>query len=126
VADLHTRLVIFGATGDLAARLPLPALAHLREEDALPDDLLITGVGDQDWDTPRFRGHVDAALDEHADADEHWRAWVRERAIHARADVTDGVARVTRCPSPVWCAAGRAAGSRRAAGAAGAGRAGAR
>ena len=31
-------------------------------------DLAIVGIGDQDWDTSRFREHVDEALDAHADA----------------------------------------------------------
>ena len=89
VADLHTRLVIFGATGDLAARLLLPAFAHLRGEDALPDDLMITGIGDQDWDTRRFRDHVTEALGAHADADAEVSAWLTERVDYAQADVTD-------------------------------------
>ena len=90
MTDLHTRLAIFGATGDLAARLLLPALAHLRREDAVPGDLAITGIGDQDWDTERFRAHVGEALDEHADTDDDVRSWLVDRSRYAQADVTDG------------------------------------
>ena len=79
MADIHTRLVIFGATGDLTARLLLHAVAHLRGEDALPDNLTITGVADQDWDTARFRDHVGEALAEQA-----WR--IMQPIVDAWAD----------------------------------------
>jgi glucose-6-phosphate 1-dehydrogenase len=89
MADLHTQLVIFGATGDLTARLLLPAIADLRAEDALPDDLHILGVDQRDWDDEQFREHVGNALDEHADVDGDVRAWVTDRVAYAIADVTD-------------------------------------
>ena len=95
MADLHTRLVIFGATGDLASRLLLPALAHLRVEGVLPDGLAITGIGDKDWNTGRFRGHVGEALDQHADADDGVRSWLVDRIGYVQADVTDGDAVAT-------------------------------
>ena len=34
-----SRMVIFGATGDLTARLLLPAVAQLVESNALPSDI---------------------------------------------------------------------------------------
>jgi glucose-6-phosphate 1-dehydrogenase len=92
VADLHTHVAIFGATGDLTARLLLPALVRLRSEDALPHELAITGIGEQDWDTDRFRDHVDDALAEHTDADEAVRSWLREHVVYVQADVTDSAA----------------------------------
>jgi glucose-6-phosphate 1-dehydrogenase len=90
MADLHTRLIIFGATGDLTARLLLPAIAHLRAEDALPDDLHILGVDQSDRDDAQFRAHVGEALDQHADSDGDVRTWVTDRVAYAVADVTDG------------------------------------
>jgi glucose-6-phosphate 1-dehydrogenase len=90
MADLHTRLVVFGATGDLTARLLLPAIADLRAEGALPDDLRIVGIDQRDWDDARFRAHVGDALDQHADSDEDVRTWIADRVAYAVADVTDG------------------------------------
>lgn len=86
--DMLSHMVIFGGTGDLTARLLLPALAHLRGEDMLPDDLRITGVGREDWDAGKYREHVAQALDAHADAGDD-SAWVRDRVDYAQADVTD-------------------------------------
>jgi glucose-6-phosphate 1-dehydrogenase len=88
--DMLSHMVIFGGAGDLTARLLLPALAHLRSEDALPDDLRITGVDREDWDTARYRDHVATALAEHADAGDDAAAWLVERVDYRRADVTDG------------------------------------
>jgi glucose-6-phosphate 1-dehydrogenase len=60
------RFVIFGATGDLTARYLLPAMALLHELGRLPDNLAITGVAHDAWDTQRFRGHVEEQLARHA------------------------------------------------------------
>lgn len=38
-------LVLFGATGDLAERFLLPALAELRDANLLPDDFRVVGAG---------------------------------------------------------------------------------
>jgi len=38
------RLVLFGATGDLAGRFLLPAVAALRAANALPDDFELVGA----------------------------------------------------------------------------------
>ena len=57
-------LVIFGATGDLAGRFLFPALATLRAQDQLGDQLAIictAPAGEAD-----FRGHVAERLAEHA------------------------------------------------------------
>ncbi|HSK95780.1 MAG TPA: glucose-6-phosphate dehydrogenase, partial [Euzebyales bacterium] len=83
------RLVIFGGTGDLAARLLLPALAHLRAAGDLPDTLRILGVGQQDWDRERYRDHVRQALDAHAADLGAAHAWLLQRIDYASADVTD-------------------------------------
>jgi glucose-6-phosphate 1-dehydrogenase len=61
-----TRLALLGATGDLAGRFLLPALAGLRADGHLPDDLHVVGAAQQDWDDETFRDHVAARLQEYA------------------------------------------------------------
>ena len=55
-------LVLFGATGDLAARKLLPALARLWHGRLLPDRLAIVGVGRRDKDDEAFRADVRTAV----------------------------------------------------------------
>lgn len=88
--DVLSHMVIFGGAGDLTARLLLPALAHLRGEDMLPEDLRITGVDREDWDVDRYRAHVAGALDAHSDAGDEADRWLCERVDYTKADVTDG------------------------------------
>ncbi|MGY1845699.1 glucose-6-phosphate dehydrogenase [Modestobacter sp. SYSU DS0875] len=61
-----TRLLLFGATGDLAGRFLLPALAELSAAGRLPEGLELVGAAEQDWDDARFAEHVAARLREHA------------------------------------------------------------
>jgi glucose-6-phosphate 1-dehydrogenase len=60
------RLALFGATGDLAGRYLLPALAALGNTGKLPDGFVVVGAGRQNWSDEAFRGHAAARLDEHA------------------------------------------------------------
>ena len=61
-----SRMVIFGATGDLTARLLLPAVAQLVESDALPSDIQILGSAVEPWSREKFREHIAQALNAHA------------------------------------------------------------
>jgi glucose-6-phosphate 1-dehydrogenase len=61
-----TRLALLGATGDLAGRFLLPALAGLRADGVLPDDLRVVGAAQQDWDDQTFRDHVADRLRQYA------------------------------------------------------------
>jgi glucose-6-phosphate 1-dehydrogenase len=61
-----TNLVLFGASGDLAGRFLLPALATLRTSGRLQEELAIVGTGRQQWDDDDFREHAAAGLAEHA------------------------------------------------------------
>ncbi len=61
-----TRLVLLGATGDLAGRFLLPALARLLADGRLPPGSRVVGAGHQDWDDRRFRDHVSSRLRDHA------------------------------------------------------------
>lgn len=86
------RLVIFGAYGDLTARLLLPALAHLRADGDLPDGLQVLGLDRGDADDRGYRQHVRAALDTHAPELRDAHDWLVQRCTYARADVTDAAA----------------------------------
>ena len=56
-----TTLTIYGATGDLAARLLFPALARLDAHELL-DDTKIVGYGLETWSDEQFVDHVRTAL----------------------------------------------------------------
>ena len=60
------RMVLFGATGDLAGRFLLPALASMRAAGTLPDEFVVIGAARQDWDDERFRNHAAERLAQNA------------------------------------------------------------
>jgi glucose-6-phosphate 1-dehydrogenase len=60
------RLLLLGATGDLAGRFLLPALAELHAETAIPDSFRVVGTGPERWRDEDFRRHVAVRLAEHA------------------------------------------------------------
>jgi glucose-6-phosphate 1-dehydrogenase len=59
-----TVFVLFGATGDLAKRMVLPAFYTLAVEGLLPEDWLLVGNGRGDVSHENFRGHVHDVLTE--------------------------------------------------------------
>lgn len=59
-------MLLFGATGDLAGRLLLPALASLHAGDLLPPGFRIVATARQQWDDARFRQHAAGRLEQHA------------------------------------------------------------
>jgi glucose-6-phosphate 1-dehydrogenase len=59
-----TVFVLFGATGDLAKRMVLPAFYTLAIEGLLPKDWLLVGNGRGDVSHEDFRGHVHDVLTE--------------------------------------------------------------
>ena len=61
-----SRLLLLGATGDLAGRFLLPALARLSADGRIPDGLQVVGGAHQDWDDRTFRSHVATRLQQHA------------------------------------------------------------
>jgi glucose-6-phosphate 1-dehydrogenase len=83
-------VLLFGATGDLAGRFLLPALATLRAAGRLPEPFTALGTAREPWDDDRFRRHAADRLAEHA-ADvprEHREALTR--ALRYRpADLSD-------------------------------------
>jgi glucose-6-phosphate 1-dehydrogenase len=58
-----SRLLLLGATGDLAGRFLLPALAWLEAAGELPDDLQVVGAAAQGGDDDTFRAAVAARWD---------------------------------------------------------------
>ena len=86
------RIVIFGATGDLAARYLMPALAKLYEEDKLPPGLKIIGIDRRGWDHEHgFRRLILDNLKRHAGGvSANARARMALETLEYRqADVTD-------------------------------------
>jgi len=61
---MSTTVVIFGASGDLAARLLYPALYRL-EERGLLDEVRLVATALEDWTLAAFLGQVDTALAAH-------------------------------------------------------------
>ena len=61
-----SRLLLFGATGDLAGRFLVPALARLSADGRVPAGLQVVGSAHQDWDDQAFRSHVATRLQQHA------------------------------------------------------------
>jgi glucose-6-phosphate 1-dehydrogenase len=63
-------LVVFGASGDLASRKLLPAIAALADHKALPDGFTVIGVARTQWSDKQFR---QAALDAVPNAGPEWK-----------------------------------------------------
>jgi len=63
---LLAKLILCGATGDLAGRYLFPALAALSAAGKLPQGFTVVGAARHDWDDATFRRHAAGRLDEHA------------------------------------------------------------
>lgn len=72
-----TIFVLFGATGDLAKRMVLPAFYELAQQGLLPSEWALVGNGRGSKTDEEFRTHVRGALDEFGpDVDEKtWRSF---------------------------------------------------
>src|SRR4051794_24220032 len=93
------RLVLFGASGDLAGRFLLPALAALHAVGRLPDGFDVVGAATEDWDDDDFRRFAADRLTKHAADIPRASRQALLRALRYRTtDVTDAasVARVAR------------------------------
>jgi len=78
-------LVVFGASGDLAARKLLPAIAALADHGALPEHYTVVGVARTAWDDEQFR---QAALQAAPFAGAEWRQAVA-RFRYVAGEYTD-------------------------------------
>jgi glucose-6-phosphate 1-dehydrogenase len=62
--DPVAKLLLFGATGDLAQRMLLPSLYALHADGLLPEDLSITGAARHEYSDDEYRIFAKKALDE--------------------------------------------------------------
>ncbi|MGN6871684.1 MAG: glucose-6-phosphate dehydrogenase [Solirubrobacteraceae bacterium] len=60
-----SRVLLFGASGDLAGRFLLPAMAELHANDRLPEDFGVLGAATKDWDDDAFRRFASERLQAH-------------------------------------------------------------
>lgn len=67
-----TVFVLFGATGDLAKRMILPAFFELAERDLLPDRWQLVGNGRGDLSHEEFAEHVRESLAEFGELSDSW------------------------------------------------------
>ncbi|MFQ6047958.1 MAG: glucose-6-phosphate dehydrogenase [Phycisphaerae bacterium] len=84
-------LVIFGATGDLAARKLIPAVYNLAADRLLPDGTIVVGVGRRDWDDRRFRDEMFRSLQQHSrqrPTSKSWQQFAR-RLYYCRLQLDD-------------------------------------
>ena len=82
------RMVLFGASGDLASRLLIPAVAQLAEARLLPPGFTVLGSANTDWSTDDFRQHIAGELDKHAAVTPDTRDDVVRMLSFIPADVT--------------------------------------
>lgn len=82
-------LVILGASGDLTSRFLMPAIARLHQAGKLPEGFRVVGFARDDWNTEKFRSHLEQKLAESGTADI---AGMREAILgqvdYRRVDVT--------------------------------------
>jgi glucose-6-phosphate 1-dehydrogenase len=86
-----TTLVIFGATGDLAARKLLPAVYNLRRGGLLPERFHVVGIGRSERGDDGFRAHAHDAIASHSRTgidDDTWQS-VAPRLQFLRGDLGD-------------------------------------
>lgn len=85
-------LVIFGASGDLTGRKPVPALFHLACSGCLAEDFQILGVARDPWDSAVFRDRMRAAVSASAEIHQfdaaHWSMFV-SRLDYLQAEFSD-------------------------------------
>src|SRR5947208_4832634 len=82
-------LVLFGATGDLAGRKLLPALASLLQSEYLPAEFAIVGIGRREKTDQAFRADVQKDLAEfHKNASAKNGADFLSHVFYQRSDFT--------------------------------------
>src|SRR5688500_8505437 len=85
-----SRLILFGGTGDLAARSLFPALAALAEDGRLPDPFHVLASGSREQTDEEWRARVQESLDEHADdTGDAARRRILDAVRYQRADISN-------------------------------------
>jgi glucose-6-phosphate 1-dehydrogenase len=84
-------LVIFGASGDLAKRLLIPALYHLAASGLLPDAFAVLGIARSNLAREEFQRRCSEALDAFAGVapDRAVRAWLVQRLYYVSGDFAE-------------------------------------
>src|SRR6478752_1847044 len=82
-----TTVVIFGATGDLAARKLLPAIYNLGLGGLLPERFEVIGIGRRAGDSEAFRRHAHEAISTYSRTGIEDDAW---RELEPRLDFLNG------------------------------------
>ena len=80
-----TILVIFGASGDLTARKLAPAIFNLSQDDLLPANCFLIGVGRTPMEDESFRKYLKEALTKHSRREidqENWNALEQNIFFH--------------------------------------------
>jgi glucose-6-phosphate 1-dehydrogenase len=87
-------LILFGATGDLAARMLLPSLYGLDADGLLPDDLRVLATARSERTSGSFRDHARTAIADHV-PEQHLDQAVLDRFLkrlsYVQLDATDAV-----------------------------------
>ncbi|WP_375422298.1 glucose-6-phosphate dehydrogenase [uncultured Sphingomonas sp.] len=86
------KMLLFGATGDLAQRMLLPSLYGLHADGLLPEGLTITGAARADHDDASYRDFAKAALDQFLPEDRAGEEAVGsflERIFYHNVDLSD-------------------------------------
>jgi len=89
VPDPHV-VVLFGATGDLAARKLLPGFFHLEDAGLLPDGYRIVGTAADDWDEGKFVAHAKDSLEQFSRTEVTSDAWDRFAARLSYVPISAG------------------------------------
>ncbi|HEX4192071.1 MAG TPA: hypothetical protein VHY80_03195, partial [Stellaceae bacterium] len=86
--------VIFGASGDLTARLLMPALYHLAVQKRLPEAFAIVGLAHSHRSDDEFRSLLQKALEEHLNEkiDASVVQWLLQRSCYVSGEFEDPAA----------------------------------
>ena len=86
--------VIFGASGDLTARLLMPAIYRLAAQKRLPEAFAIIGLAHSHRSDDEFRATLKKALEEHLSEkiDSNTIAWLLERSCYVSGEFEDPAA----------------------------------
>ena len=87
-------MVIFGASGDLTKRKPVPALLNLAQEGLLSKQFAIVGFAFDKMTTDSFRDLLSSEINEFAGqpVDHSLWEWLRERIYYVQGDFSDDAA----------------------------------
>ncbi len=79
-------LVLFGATGDLAAKRIFPAVYEMAKAGTLAPEAPVVGVASRDWSVDDLREHARKAIAERTELDEELWAALAARIHYVRGD----------------------------------------